>query len=89
MFIDVPYWTQLATDAVYSLEQALESKIIGDQKEEEPIDNQNESWVRNLSDQVIFHVSLGYNLANHHQVSQPWWTEIPEKKNYFGCTSLS
>jgi atypical dual specificity phosphatase len=88
MFIDVPYWTQLATDAVYSLEQALESKIIGDHKVENshPIDdNNNESWVRNFSDQVIFHVSLGYNLASHHQVSQPWWTELEDKKIILGA----
>jgi atypical dual specificity phosphatase len=85
MFIDVPYWTQLATDAVYSLEQVLESKIIGDHKENSNPSTNGESWMRNLSDQVIFHVSLGYNLANHHQVSQPWWTEIPEKKIILGA----
>jgi len=48
-------------------------------------DENGDSWVRNLSDQFIFHVSLGYNLASHNQVSQPWWTEIPEKKIILGA----
>jgi len=96
--IDFPYWTQLATDTMYSIEQALESKIVGEHKEEIPptittnddvqqiqVVEGSESWVRNLSDQFIFHVSLGYNLANHNQVSQPWWTEITEKKIILGA----
>lgn len=89
--INVPYWTQLATDAMYSLEQALESKIVGEQREEDSEKQEQqqqpeeESWVRNMSDKFIFNVSLGYNLANHNQVSQPWWTEIPEKKIILGA----
>jgi hypothetical protein len=39
----------------------------------------------NLSNQVIFHLSLGYNLANHDKESQPWWTEIPEKNIVLGA----
>jgi hypothetical protein len=46
---------------------------------------QDESWMKNISDQVIFHLSLGYNLANHNQVSQPWWTDLPEKKIVLGA----
>lgn len=90
-YIDVPYWTQLATDAVHSFEQVLESKIVGlpssaDSKDDtEPPQGDSESWMKNISDQAIFHLSLAYNLANHNQVSQPWWTDIPEKKIVLGA----
>jgi len=85
-YCDVPYWTQLATDAVYSLERVLEAKITGEPKQEVASNQVNgESWMRSLSDQVIFHVSLGYNLANHHPVSLPWWTELPDKKIILGA----
>jgi len=87
---NMPSLSCWAQEISHSIEQKLESTLVGDklpnpEMQDENSAQENISWVRSLSDQVIFHVSLGYNLANHNNVSQPWWTEIPEKRIILGA----
>lgn len=35
-------------------------------------------WVESLTDSVIFHVSLGYNLVQHDKAKQPWWDRVTD-----------
>eukprot|EP01127_Copromyxa_protea_P014730 TRINITY_DN4155_c0_g1_i1.p1 TRINITY_DN4155_c0_g1~~TRINITY_DN4155_c0_g1_i1.p1 ORF type:complete len:262 (+),score=68.46 TRINITY_DN4155_c0_g1_i1:115-900(+) len=66
-------------EATHSMEQYVESVIVGnsDTTTNDETTPQHSSFQK-TKEQMIYYVSLGYNLTMHNAETQPWWNRVTE-----------